>query len=1268
MHLDHSLLVPSMGLQPPPPPHQPLPPSVLKHRGDQLDIPSTKKSKGLDEASAYQLEYQHYQSLMYAHCAQQQRMAAAGQMSAFRPWPQPKSFMHAAYNAAAVAALSTLPYLSQEPPVLQNPERVVRSTDRERFERTYQPNVALAPRKTHLAQEREKEQRELRERERMEREREREMERMRERERERERSREREREFERERDLRERERELQQKHQLQQQQLQQQQQQLKQHQQVSALCEGAADIQIKQERAPTPTEMTSPTPPPLSQHSDEGRRSSNGAPSSLDDEVTTPMISPLSLGRSNKVALSSSHNHNHLDLQARRLSLQNSNSSNSSASSTTTTTPTNLASTPPAQKPHQPPAPQNMQRGVGGVLPPSANPCYMRQSPSPNRRCNSATCTNPARSPEEFGGSNEITSSTSPLPQQKQQTTQPHNNNAQTIIATVNHHNKLLPTSSATFGANCSNSSNNELPGRIRISKNLINQNNIMRSPTPPLPLPPHHHQVHGPSPPQPGSQATAAQNHHHNQQQYDYYKQSQQRFYQQNHVQQQHHAQPHHQRPRNLSPQPPQNRNSPSQSSSANERPAGLSLSTQNATSAAALAATPMDAINASHHEPTGHGCMKQPHLRITGPQGTAAYMSQQQQRHHHHQQPQQQQQHPHHQHHQSGHSHHNHLPNGRMAASMSCEFELSTDTDEDSVHDGEPDSSNTLTPWELAIEALRDSRPKERERLLGMLQRILNENQHYRLQNQQLKELMEIRNEQIAKLQTELQHCQRQLGMLQISQQQHQQQQQSGVMLNSGSITGSNGLITKALRKETDDHHHHNHHLQQQQLILRVPLKKSQRREPDNLERDFRQTSERPSEEEKREKGEQQERDRDGNRNTLSNSRLENCFQPLRQIKKELSESMEADEEDDEMDGRRTPPNEERSPQNVESSQNEEESQRAEGQPNHESSSESEQEDDEGDTKMSSSPLKMSATRSQCDENSLNKSLNFQHKECSMDSDENEEREGVHAGDDSQTGEQSQQEVKSLGYVKDTCDEQEQEEVNVNNDPDEDENEENNDNDEEEEEEEEEEKVQAPHSNALNTPPTATTPLSPNSAATAGQLFDSSNSSDESSMKKAQMSASNALAKMNSETNDDDEEEEEEEEEGDDDDDEEEDDEDVENNDNEDQDIGARRRVEDDDSLQSQHTKDLNSNHRTEAEVESSEGEEELKMPTQQQQRHFHLESTPYNASHNNTNTNNNNSTNSNNNNTNNTTTTVVLATKASKKLTPTTNNDIKIKQEYL
>lgn len=106
---------------------------------EPLDIPH-KKAKLLDEK--YMLDYQ-YQTLLLAQYHQH--------YNGFRPWaplvppppPQslaPKHIPHMPY---------TLPiqYLSQEPPVLQNPERVVRLSERERYEESYQPNVALAPRK-----------------------------------------------------------------------------------------------------------------------------------------------------------------------------------------------------------------------------------------------------------------------------------------------------------------------------------------------------------------------------------------------------------------------------------------------------------------------------------------------------------------------------------------------------------------------------------------------------------------------------------------------------------------------------------------------------------------------------------------------------------------------------------------------------------------------------------------------------------------------------------------------------------------------------------------------------------------------------------------------------------------------------------------------------------------------------------------------------------------------------------------------------------------
>lgn len=85
------------------------------------------------------MDYQ-YQVLL----AQYQRQNSV--YHGFRPWTSSigASSKHLPHLPFSVS--TTLPYLSHEPPVLQNPERVVRLTECERYEQSYQPNVALAPR------------------------------------------------------------------------------------------------------------------------------------------------------------------------------------------------------------------------------------------------------------------------------------------------------------------------------------------------------------------------------------------------------------------------------------------------------------------------------------------------------------------------------------------------------------------------------------------------------------------------------------------------------------------------------------------------------------------------------------------------------------------------------------------------------------------------------------------------------------------------------------------------------------------------------------------------------------------------------------------------------------------------------------------------------------------------------------------------------------------------------------------------------------------
>lgn len=102
-----------------------------------MDIPPLKKAKYIGE-KYNMMEYQ-YQVLM----AQYQHQSA---YHGFRPWTSSigASAKHLPHLPFSVS--TTLPYLSQEPPILQNPERVVRISECERYEQSYQPNVALAPR------------------------------------------------------------------------------------------------------------------------------------------------------------------------------------------------------------------------------------------------------------------------------------------------------------------------------------------------------------------------------------------------------------------------------------------------------------------------------------------------------------------------------------------------------------------------------------------------------------------------------------------------------------------------------------------------------------------------------------------------------------------------------------------------------------------------------------------------------------------------------------------------------------------------------------------------------------------------------------------------------------------------------------------------------------------------------------------------------------------------------------------------------------------
>ncbi|KAL9875720.1 uncharacterized protein ACN427_013768 [Glossina fuscipes fuscipes] len=88
--------------------------------------------------------------------------------------------------------------------------------------------------------------------------------------------------------------------------------------------------------------------------------------------------------------------------------------------------------------------------------------------------------------------------------------------------------------------------------------------------------------------------------------------------------------------------------------------------------------------------------------------------------------------------------------LASSGRSTMINSEFEFSTNRGGGSNNDG----SSSRTPFDLATEALRGSRPIDRERLLNLLQRIANGNQQYRMQNQLLKGLLDLRNEQVRQL----------------------------------------------------------------------------------------------------------------------------------------------------------------------------------------------------------------------------------------------------------------------------------------------------------------------------------------------------------------------------------------------------------------------------------------------------------------------------------------------------------------------------------
>lgn len=124
-------------------------PMLASVKSEPVDIPS-KKAKVLED---YSNAIDFHRQLM---------MLRQQQLPFLSAWPLPPPLPGSAVKGGHPSALPyNLPQFSSdqftEPPVLQNPERVVRLSDGQRFETNFQPNVALAPRKQNIIKESPKE-------------------------------------------------------------------------------------------------------------------------------------------------------------------------------------------------------------------------------------------------------------------------------------------------------------------------------------------------------------------------------------------------------------------------------------------------------------------------------------------------------------------------------------------------------------------------------------------------------------------------------------------------------------------------------------------------------------------------------------------------------------------------------------------------------------------------------------------------------------------------------------------------------------------------------------------------------------------------------------------------------------------------------------------------------------------------------------------------------------------------------------------------------
>lgn len=185
---------------------------------------------------------------------------------------------------------------------------------------------------------------------------------------------------------------------------------------------------------------------------------------------------------------------------------------------------------------------------------------------------------------------------------------------------------------------------------------------------------------------------------------------------------------------------------------------PEGQSASSNEITSStspvpAAASTTTFDKLNDATHSPK----------TITPPVNNHLH------HHHHHHHIKQLIERSHHKDIDNHHHHHNHhraQQNGTFDSrayyhpynryklnGLSSEFELSTDTDDDSLV-GEADSSNHSSPLDIANETLKDVDSKDREKVLNIIKMLLHENLQISLKNANLLRELQRKDDEIADL----------------------------------------------------------------------------------------------------------------------------------------------------------------------------------------------------------------------------------------------------------------------------------------------------------------------------------------------------------------------------------------------------------------------------------------------------------------------------------------------------------------------------------